>query len=48
MKNKLYVILIAALVAFTAVSCAEEEIKPKEDTGNTGGSGSQDPIKKGG
>jgi hypothetical protein len=45
MKQKLYILLFAATIAFAASSCAEEEVKPKDGTGNTGGSGSQDPIK---
>jgi hypothetical protein len=45
MKSKIYILLFAIATVFAVTSCSEEEVKPKTETLNTGGSGSQDPIK---
>lgn len=49
MKTKLYILLFAIASSMAITSCADDDIKPREDvedgTGNTGGNGQQDPIK---
>jgi hypothetical protein len=45
MKSKIYILLIAIATTFAVSSCAEEEVKPKTETGNGGGTHVPDPIK---
>jgi hypothetical protein len=45
MKKIIYIAIVAFIASLTITSCTEENVKPAPSIGNSGGSGSSDPIK---
>ena len=39
MKKLIYILVIGLVSSMAITSCTEEEVKPKQESGNTGGGG---------